>query len=52
MSKSVIDLVKAARAQITKLDVERAKVLHENKTIFIDVRESAEQDKGMIDGAY
>ena len=51
MSKSVEELVKAARAAVTEIDVAQARALLAAKATFIDVREPPEWDKGTIPGA-
>ncbi len=51
MSKAVEDIVKAARAAVTEIDVAKARELHRAGVTFIDVREPGECAKGSIPGA-
>jgi rhodanese-related sulfurtransferase len=51
MTKTVEDLVRAARAEVTEIDVGRARELQARGVTFVDVREPAEWDKGVIEGA-
>jgi sulfur dioxygenase len=51
MTKTVEDLVRAARAAVTEIDVARARELLAAGVTFIDVREPAEWEKGTIAGA-
>lgn len=51
MPRTVEDLVKAAKAQITEVDVAQARRLLEEGVTFVDVREPAEWEKGTVPGA-
>ena len=51
MAKTVEDLVRAARAAVSEIDVARARELQATGVTFVDVREPAECEKGIIEGA-
>ena len=51
MTKTVDDLVAAAKTQITEVDVAKAKSLLARGVTFVDVREPPEWEKGTIPGA-
>jgi len=51
MVKTVEELVKEARAAVTEVDVARARELQAAGAVFVDVREPAEWEKGIVDGA-
>ena len=51
MAKTVEELVKAARAAVDEIDVNKARELHASGVTFLDVREPAECEKGAIEGA-
>jgi rhodanese-related sulfurtransferase len=51
MAQSAMDLVQAAKANITEISAPQAKALFEKDTIPLDVRESAEYATGHIQNA-
>ncbi len=51
MAKTVEDIVKQAKAEITEIDVAKAKELLDVAVTFVDVREPPEWAKGTITGA-
>ena len=51
MAKTLEELVKDARAAIREIDVEQARTLLAQGARFVDVREPAEWEKGIIPGA-
>ena len=51
MARTVEELVKAARAAVDEINVDEARGLHAEGATFLDVREPAECEKGMVDGA-
>ncbi len=51
MATTAAEMVKAAKAQITEIDVAQAKSLGDGKTVFIDVREPPEWQDGTVPDA-
>jgi rhodanese-related sulfurtransferase len=51
MPLTIQELVAQAKSEITEIDTVRAAALLERGAVFIDIREPAEWEKGMIPGA-
>ena len=51
MSKTIEEIVKQAKAEITEINVADAKSLAGGETVFIDVREPPEWKDGTVPGA-